>query len=396
MDIQLQSSFFFQDPYPTYARMRSTEGPYWLGIENQTSLNGIWLFSRYEDALSIFKNSSTFSKNVRSVRLPQYQSPFDLITLHRDTPDHMRQRRLVADFFSTRSVHVMESRVTKLCSEHLDSLSLMSDVDIISEYADLIPLTVILDMMGIPLSDSRRIRSWSMILSDGFDSTITTPEVLQKHLQALREFLAYVKYIISKSKHKPKDDLLGYLVRAQEEGKLNDEELIAMVGFLIFAGHETTVGLIGNGILLLLKHTNQLDILRERPQLIVDAIEEILRFESPEQRSSFRVTTDSIVIGEMRVEKGQQVGVIIGSANRDERTFPFPDTFDISRKPNRHLAFGLGIHQCLGMHLARMQARISISAFIERFPTAQLSKNKPEWRKNSFFRSLMNLPVKLK
>ena len=193
----------------------------------------------------------------------------------------------------------------------------------------------------------------------------------------------------------PDDSMLSHLIDAHKQGAITLKELSGMVSFLLLAGHETTINLISSGLWLLLKHPEQSQLLRSRGDLLPSAVEEILRFESPAQRSTFRIATDPVEIGGFLVEPGQQISVIIGAANRDEAEFHNPGVFDIRRTPNRHLAFGQGVHSCLGKGLARAEARIAIGKIIEHLPSLRLVESTPLWRKNSFFRGLASLPVSL-
>jgi cytochrome P450 len=183
------------------------------------------------------------------------------------------------------------------------------------------------------------------------------------------------------------------LNHANNQGLISDDELIAMVGFLIFAGHETTINLIGNGMNTLLRNQEQWQLLKNNPLLITSAVEEILRFESPEQRSSFRILKQNMTIAGHEVKAGEHIGVVIGAANRDAEVFSYPNQFDITRESNRHLAFGSGVHQCLGIHMAKLEAKIAIAAISQRMPDIRLLQDQPNWRRNSFFRGLETLPA---
>lgn len=392
----LDTPAFFQDPYPIYARLRAEGKPFWLPHENQTRCNGIWLFSRYDDAVSIFKATQDVSKQLSSVRLEGRGTPFDIHLLHRDAPDHMRLRRLVAQFFSAARMKQIEPMVEAATESLLNTLPDTHPIDLVKHYAERLPLHVIGRIMGFPDKDLGQLRAWSHDLADGFDSVISTADVLQRQKAALSAYLAYLRQLIQARQADPQDDLISHLAAAEAKGELSRLELEAMTGFLLFAGHETTINLIGNSLLLLMQHPDQQAMLRTNPDLLPGAIEEVLRYESPEQRTSFRVATSDFRVGATTVPAGQQIGIIIGAANRDEQAFPHAERFDITRTPNRHLAFGLGPHQCLGMHMSRMEGRIAIGKILQRHAGIELSNPTPDWRRNSFFRGLSTLTARLR
>lgn len=384
---------FFHNPYPYYAKLRTLDKPLWLAHRQETSTDGIWLFSRYEDGLKIFKQTTGISKNIRSIRFPGTGSPLDFHMLHSDADDHLRLRRLVSDFFSLHAIQRMEPIMAEVADALLFALSDRSTFDFMADFAERMPLRVIAKLIGVPENDMEQIRAWSLILGTGFDSLLSSPAVLGKQRQALQEFMAYIDHLTEAKKEATDESLLGFLVRAADSERLSTDELTAMIGFLLFAGHETTISLIGSGLLLLLSHLESWHMLRDDPTLIPNAVEEILRFESPEQRSSFRLVKEPLEINGEIFEPGQQIGVIIGSINRDETVFEHPEVFDIQRTPNKHLAFGIGLHNCLGKTLARHETILALTKVLEHMPELRLLQEEPEWRHNSFFRSLNKLPV---
>jgi len=394
--MQLNNDDFFQNPYPFYSAMRQAQHPFWLPHHQDNSTSqGIWLFSRYADALSIFKQTSTISKNIRSIRPPGKSSPFDLHLLHRDGQDHLRLRRLVAHHFSSNYLTKLTPRITRIAENLILSFIQKGEGDLLYDFAEAMPLHVIAELIGVPTEDMAQIRAWSLDLGEGFDSLLISKAVQEKQKQALSAFMDYTKKLI-KAKHQLVDgSLLEHIVSTHLSGKLDQDELTAMLGFLLFAGHETTINLIGNGLWLLLSNESNWQLLREDTALIPSAIEEILRFESPEQRTSFRITPQVLNINGFTVEKDQQIGIVIGAANRDSAAFDQAHRFDLRRTPNRHLAFGLGIHHCLGKTLARIEAQIAIGKAVELMPSLRLKGYTPLWRRNSFFRGLTTIPAQL-
>jgi cytochrome P450 len=392
-ELNLNQPDFFQNPYPFYEEIRANQAPFWLAHNQKTSSAGVWLFGGYEEAVAIFKETTAISKNLRAVRPAGTSTPFDLAMLHQDAPDHLRLRRLVSGYFSAGFLKRLEPRVNAIANELLAALSKQPDIDMVRDFAEQLPLRVIGELIGLPPTDLAQVRAWSVLLGDGFDSVMATDEVLARQRDALTAYLAYIEALLARPKRIPDGSLLSDLIVSEAKGELSREELIGMVSFLLFAGHETTINLIGNGLWLLLSHPDQLKMLKRDPALLPGAIEEILRFESPEQRTSFRIAVEPIEVAGVRLEKGQQLGVIIGSANRDASVFDNPDVFDIRRTPNRHLAFGLGLHHCLGAQLSRMEAKVAFQQVLRHFPSLQLATGGVTWRQNSFFRGLEALPV---
>ena len=391
----LNQPAFFQDPYPCYAELRATGRAAWLPHEQESASKGVWLFSRHADAEALFREYTAVSKNIRAVRPPGMSTPFDLHVLHRDGADHLRLRRLVSDFFSIRYLNQMESRMEQVADALVNDIKAKGTFDLIPDFAEQMPLRVIAELIGVPVQDMPLVRKWSIALGDGFDSLLMSQPVIERQKQALAAFLVYAHDAIKARHQRPDGSLLSHIAAAEGNGLVSDDESIAMVGFLLFSGHETTINLIGNGLWLLLSHPEQWQLLVREPERLPDAIEEILRYESPEQRTSFRLATDPLNINGIKIEPGQQLGIIIGSANRDDAVFTNPDVFDIRRDAQRHLAFGLGLHNCLGKTLARMEARIALGRIIAQLPGLTLSDTSPSWRHNSFFRGLSSLNAHL-
>jgi pimeloyl-[acyl-carrier protein] synthase len=395
LEMNLNQPAFFQDPYPFYTRMRASGRPFWLPHEQNATSRGVWLFSRHADALAIFKQTQSISKNVQSVRPDGKGTAFDLHMLHRDDPDHLRLRRLVADQFAPAALALREPRLAAVAQELALALPRTGRIDLVADFAEKLPLRMIGDMLDVPRADLGKIRAWCLAFGYGFDSVIASPEILARQREALGAFLDYVRQLVARQEGTTAPGLLAHLVAAERGGMLSPEELTGMVAFLLFAGHETTISLIASALQLLLRHPEQWQRLRQAPELLPGAVEEVLRYESPDQRTSFRVAREPLEIGGFNLEAGQQLGVLIGSANRDEAEFADSDRFDITRSPNRHLAFGIGPYQCLGKQLARMEARIAIARISECCPNIRLLDEAPDWRRNSFFRGLASLPATL-
>ncbi len=386
----LTGAAFVQDPYPYYRRLRASEAPLWLPPKPGTASSGMLFFSRYREAMAVFTCAQGMSKSIRRVRSDTTRTAFDMHMLHRDGPDHLRLRRLVSDWFSVKAMDPLRPMMGEVARNLVTPLLQKSEFDFVAEFAEPLPLSIIAQLIGVPAADMPQVRTWSLALCDGFDSLLADTVVLARQQRALNEFIAYVEGLLDAKEPRPESTLLGYLVRAGA-AQLSREELVAMVGFLLFAGHENSVNLIANAVWLLLSHPQQWTLLREQPALLQSAIEEVLRFESPEQRSSFRVTDAALDIAGHQLEPGQQISVIIGSANRDEAVFDRAEVFDVRRSPNAHLAFGIGIHNCLGKTLARVETQVALQVLLELLPAPALCEQHPHWRRNSFFRGLGSL-----
>ncbi len=266
-------------------------------------------------------------------------------------------------------------------------------MDLIDDYAFPLPITVIAELLGVPAEDRNKFREWSNAAVSGDTTQEYMEKVLLPHMQA---FTGYLRAMFEEKRKNPKDDLISGLVRAEEAGdKLSEDELLGMVFLLLIAGHETTVNLIGNGMLALLQHPDQLQKLREDPSLIKPAIEELLRYDGPVESSTERFAREDIAIGGTVIPKGEMVMVVIASADHDPERFANPDELDLTRADNKHLAFGKGIHFCLGAPLARMEGQIAINTLLRRIPELRLadSPGSLTWRPGMVLRGLKGLPV---
>ena len=263
---------------------------------------------------------------------------------------------------------------------------------LIDAYAFPLPIMVITEMLGIPYADRDTFRRWSNTLVQGesFMQASAEEEVIAE------EFVTYLRKLIAERRARAQDDLVSGLVQAEDRGDaLSEDELIAMIFLLLVAGHETTVNLIGNGVLALLQHPDQLALLKRDPTLIISAVEEFLRYESPVETSTLRFAREDVVIGDQVIPRGEMVLVVLGSANRDEAQFTQPDDLDITRERNRHLAFGHGIHYCLGAPLARIEGQIAINTLLRRMPDLRLTVAPEQlvWRPGILIRGPVALPV---
>jgi cytochrome P450 PksS len=309
-----------------------------------------------------------------------------------DPPDHTRLRGLVHKAFTPRLVERMRERVASLAGELLDAALRRGSFDLIRDYALPIPTTIIAEMLGVPAGDRQRFHRWSEVIVAASPSG----PGMAKAIPSVFFFLRYIRRLVRARRAEPRDDLVSALAQAEEAGdQLSEDELLAMIFLLLVAGHETTVNLIGNGALALMKNPGQMERLRRDPTLVKTAIEELLRYESPVATATERFAREDIPIAGVVIPRGELVYAVLASANRDPRQFPEADTLDVAREPNRHLAFGLGIHYCLGAPLARLEGEIAIAALLRRAPGLRLAvpPEQLRWRRGLVLRGLQSLPV---
>ena len=383
---------FVADPYPTYRRLLAEDPVH-------HSPMGFWVLTRYEDVVAALRDPRLAKEAIAAFVAARFGAPMPamgLSMLDRDPPDHTRLRSLVSKAFTPRVVDGLRPRVQQIVDGLLDGVRDAGTMDLIEEFAYPIPVNVICEMLGVPVEDHERFKGWSLDIARGLDSILLPPDSdVPKRSAAARTGLAdYFRELIARRRVAPRADLLSGLIAAEEAGdKLSENELLATCILLLIAGHETTVNLIGNGTLALLRHPDQLRRLRDNPALIGSAIEELLRFDGPVQRTA-RIPSEDVVIDGRKIPKGEMVMPFIGAADRDPAQFPDPDRLDIGRADNRHIAFGWGIHFCLGAPLARVEGQIAINTLLQRLPELALATDTPEFRQSLTLRGLKSLPVK--
>jgi cytochrome P450 len=314
--------------------------------------------------------------------------------LDRDPPDHTRLRNLVSKAFTPRVIEGLRPRVREVVDGLLDRAEDRRAMDLIEEFAYPIPVVVICEMLGVPVADHERFKGWSLDLARGLDASLFgDPEIARRSSESQHALRDFFRGLIAERRASPRDDLLSLMIAAEEAGdKLSESELLATCILLLVAGHETTVNLLGNGTLALLRHPAELRALRENPGLIGTAVEELLRYDGPVQRTA-RIPDTEVTVGGVTIPAGDMVMPFIGAADRDPAQFPDPDRLDLARADNRHIAFGWGIHFCLGAPLARLEGQIAISALVQRFPKLALATDRPEFRRSLTLRGLTALPV---
>jgi cytochrome P450 len=312
--------------------------------------------------------------------------------LNQDGADHARQRTLVNKAFTNKIINGMQERVQGIADELLNRVQAQGQMDLIDDYAFPLPIIVIAEMLGIPAADRDRFRAWS----DAFVTPARSEAEWQQHERLLNEFIAYLGAVFADRRREPRNDLITALIQAEEAGdQLREEELYSMVVLLIVAGHETTVNLIGNGTLALLRNPEQLARLKADPSLMSNAVEELLRYDGPVERATLRFAAEDLVLGGQQLRRSEPIIVVLGSVNRDPAQFAHPDTLDLTRDNSRHFAFGYGVHYCVGAPLARLEGRIALNTLLQRLPNLRLTLPADDltWRFNPILRGMHHLPV---
>ncbi|MFG2714555.1 cytochrome P450 [Streptomyces goshikiensis] len=392
VDISTNAEDFHADPYSFYARLR-TAGPVHLIAAPSPEYEPSWLVVGHEEARAAL-NHPGLSKDWRGSDLfaSALATPANANMLESDPPQHTRLRRLVAREFTARRVEALRPRVEQITHELLDAMAARPErtADLIKALAFPLPMTVICELLGVPDLDRERFRYWS--------SEVVAPTGSAPDNTPHRELGAYLGELVEAKAKSPGEDLLSALIRTRDEDgdSLSPDELIGMAFLLLVAGHETTVNLISNGVRALLAHPEQLAGLRaDYDGLLGGAVEEMLRYDGPVQNATFRYARADVEIGGAVIPAGATVLVSLAAADRDPGRFPEPDRFDIRRTAQGHLAFGHGLHFCIGAPLARMEGRVAVRALLERFPgLAENPDGPPLWLSGSLMRGVSRLPVR--
>jgi cytochrome P450 len=380
---------YFSDPYSVHARLRAQYPVAQVIMPGGTPA---WLITGYAEARATLTDP-------RLLKLPKDWRPdpdsllasLDLHMLNLDPPDHERLRKLVNKAFTARRVSELRPRITAITAGLLDDMSTRSEVDLLASFAFPLPITVICELLGVPVADRDQFRVWSAtIVAD-----TVSPEVFQAHATAMT---GYFQALLATRRREPADDLLSALIAARDEGdSLSENELLSMAFLLLVAGHETTVNLIASGALALLLNPGELARLRADPSLLSGAVEELLRYVNPVNNATFRFTGEPVEIGGVPIGPGEVVLVSLSGANRDPSRYADPERLDLGRDSGGHLAFGHGIHYCLGAPLARLEAEIAFACLLERFGSMTLAVPADElrWRPSTLIHGLESLPVRL-
>jgi len=385
------------DPYPTYQKLRVQDPVHWDEVDDR------WVLSRYADVATVLRSplaSSDRGKASSRFVPPAFRHLLDFRSnnmLNCDAPRHHRLRLLVSKAFTARAVEALAGDIESLVGGFLDAAQPHGRMDLIADLANPLPITVIAQMLGVPAEDRLQFKLWSddlaVVAGGGGSPAALGIADYRRAAEAYAKLTAYFGKVVAARKIQPQDDLLSALAHAEEEGdRLSEGELYSNAALLLTAGHETTTNLIGNGMLALLHNPEQMDRLRGDLSLVPSAIEELLRYDSPVQFTS-RVLTGDMTLGGKQLHKGEVVLLLLGAANRDPEQFADPDRLDVARQNNKHLAFALGAHFCLGAQLARLEGKITLEALLRRMPDLRLEGAQPRYREHYNLRGLKALPV---
>lgn len=380
-------------PYGRLAEMCESGPIIWSPAGDQ------WLVTQYEVASAILRDNR-FGK-----RLDRWKHPNLLLRgalkiirpttnmLLQDPPDHTRVRSLVNKAFTPKVIHALEEHITSIADRLLDDLLKKDSADLVSEYAFLLPVTVIAELLGVPTSDRHQFKEWSTKITLGLDGS-GCPMKIFNSIAATQGLKKYLSAAIDEKRKAPKNDIISTLVQAQEDNdRLSKKELLSNAILILIAGHETTVNLIGNGTLNLLTHPVQKQLLMDNPGLMNSAVEEILRYDPPVQIVR-RLAKENMEVGGVKLKPDQALTILIGACNRDPRANSNPDKFDVQRENPKHISFGAGIHYCLGAELARTEARIALRRLFERAPNLALADAPIHYKAPFALRGLQQLIVK--
>lgn len=391
-DLRALPADFYNDPYVYYDALRNQQPV-------KRMPDGSYFLTRYDDLLAVYKDPHLFSSDKRTEFKPKFgDSPlFEHHTsslVFRDPPMHTRLRRIIAGALTPRHIAAMEPRLTELVDRLLDSMAAKEQVDLIDDFAGAIPVDIIGNLLGVPLEERGPLRAWSLAILGALEPSLSA-EAADRGNEAVRDMVGYLSGLVERRRASPGDpdtDVLTRLILGDGGERLTAEDLLHNCIFLLNAGHETTTNLIGNSLFCLLNWPAEKQRLLAQPELIRSAVEEFLRFESSNQLGN-RITTQEVNVGGVSMPPATPVTLCIGAANRDPGHFSEPNRLDITRSPNRHLAFGSGAHQCVGINLGKLEARIAISRFLGRFPRYALA-GAPVRGGRARFRGFLHLPCR--
>ena len=378
-----------RDPYPLYTKLRERSPVHYSRLSDAV------LLSRYKDVDGILRNHARFTVNpdLRKSSKARYKPPpEERSILFIDPPDHTRLRSLVNKAFTRSAINALEPRIREIMATLLDDIEDPAEFDLMQAVAIPLPVIVIAEMLGIPQQDRAQFRIWSDQRARLLEPMLTSAERKTAD-EASKQLSDYFLSIIRSRQGEPRDDIMTRLVQAEDQGdSLSETEMLNMLRLLLIAGNETSTNLIGNGMLALLRHPDQLKALRDDPGLIPAAVDELLRYDSPVQMT-LRCAVEDCDIDGVPVRAGQDIILLGGSANRDPDAFEKPDQLDFNRPKQDHISFGRGIHYCLGAGLARLEGRIAFEMLLERFDSLRLLTERPEFRYSIVLRGLTSLPL---
>ena len=384
------------DPYPLYRRLREEDPVHWDPYLHA------WVVTRYHDVSTVFRRFSAdrtpAPEYFEALGVPEI-GPFARLMVRQmlfmDAPAHTRLRRLAGPAFQPAQVNVLRPHIQDIADALVDAVVARGTgaVDVLADFAEPLPAMVTTELLGVPVEHHAELKDWSVTFAGMLGNFQHNPDRIPKVVQSVNEMTAYFEKEVAEQRVRPREGLITALINAEIGGdRLSDEEVVANTIITMVGGQETTTNLIGNGLLTLLRHPDELERLRADPSLMSSAIEELLRYESPSQHTA-RLAPEDTQIGGRTIRKRQAVIASMGAANRDPQRFADPDRLDLGREDNRHLAFGWASHFCFGAPLARMEGQIAFGAILRRMPDLQLAPQELEWRTNLGLRGLTRLDV---
>jgi cytochrome P450 len=382
------------NPYPLYHRLRSEDPVHWDPYLHA------WVVTRYADVITVFQRFSanrTFTPEQLAALGLQSLTPLAKVMvlqmLFLDPPAHVRVRGLASKAFTARRVEVLRSHIQDITNSLLDAVQDKGRMDVIKDLAYPLPAIVTAEMLGVPTSDWQQLTAWSADFAQVLGNFQHNPDSAPKVVKSLEEMTAYFRAAVREQREHPRDGLISAYLNAEIDGdRFTEEEVVANTIVTMVGGQETTTNLIGNGVLTLLHHQDQLERLKADTSLIPSAVEELLRYESPSQHTA-RLAPEDVMLGGRMIRKRQAVIAVMGAANRDPARFPDPDRLDIGRRDNRHVAFAWASHFCFGAPLARIEGQTAFATMLRRMPNLQLEPGPLTWRENLGLRGLTTLPV---
>lgn len=395
----MMSTEVMTDPHRYYHRLRAADPVYW------NDKWGGWVLTRYQDMVQVFRDADNFSaermsylgNELTEADRERFAPIFKVLAnwmLFRDPPDHTRLRRLLNHLFTPKSVEQFRPRVRAIVRNLINEIERDKQLDIVKDFAYLVPLTIILELLGAPELDRENIKNWSEQIGVFFFIRADEKRRREIACEGITALSNYIRPLVAERRRNPGIDIISALVGAEEEGQVTEDEVVATCVLMIFGGHETTMNLINNGTLAFIRHPDQYRLLQEHPELIEPAVEELLRYDTS-VKATVRWVKHDVQVGGKPFRTDQRVLLALAAANRDPAVFSAPDTLDITRNPNPHLAFGQGFHVCLGAALARMEAQEAFAGMAKRLPLPRLSvaESELEYHPAIVSRALKSLPV---
>jgi cytochrome P450 len=388
------------DPFPIFAELRRRDPVHWSDV-----LGG-WVLTRYRDVRLALTDARFSADRITPFRdhlapdaraqIAELLKTLGLWAVFNDAPAHTRRRGLLNKAFTPRAVMALRPLIERIVTHLISRVAARGEFDLIAGFAYPLPASVIAGMIGVPIEDLDRFKTWSDEIAAFVGSALATPDKRERGERGVREMSAYFRAIIAEHRKQPREDILSALLAAEEQGSgFSEDEVVASCILLLFAGHETTTNLVGNGMLALLRHPEAVAALRGDRALAQSAVEEMLRYDGPTQAMT-RIALEDVRHDDTVpvIRAGDRVFALLNAANRDPQVFAEPDRFDVTRGDTRHISFGFGMHFCLGAPLARLEGQIAVAALVERLPDLALATDAPQWSDSFVLRGVKSLPVR--